>query len=219
MMKLLSQAIKGLSVILLGFVLAACSDTDGPAEDLVGTAASGAATLGMIYVVDADGAEMSRAINTDGSFKFDVRKMTAPFMLKTVASNGTDPDLYSFAEDSNVIVNVTPLTNIMMFIAYNELDPKDLYDSWLNEHGTITDTVIKAAQAAVNANLHTQFTAFSLNPLTYDFNGTRFLTNGTSIDGLLDEMLVDISGGTIDISVTGLGALTFDTGIDITGYD
>ncbi len=218
MMKILNQAIKALSVVLLGFVFIACSDTDGPAQDLVGTAASGAATEGTVYVVDAEGTELSRPINLDGSFRFDVRKLMAPFMLKTVASNGTDPDLYSFAEESNVTVNVTPLTNIAMYIANGNADPATLYNSWSSTFGNITAAIMKDAMAVVNANLRIQYTAFSLDPFTYDFIGTRFAANGTSLDGLLDALTVDITAG-VNVSVAGVGALAFNTGIDITGYD
>lgn len=219
MMKMLNQAIKALSVIFLGMALVACTDTDGPAEDLVGTVASGEAIQGTIYVVDAEGVELNRPINVDGSFRFDVRKLTAPFMLKAVASNGTDPDLYSFAEVPNVAVNVTPLSNIAMFIANGNADPAILYDSWSSSFGNITSAIVKDAKAVVNANLRPQFMAFSLDPFTYDFIGTRFFTNGTSVDGMMEALIVDVSAGAINVSVAGIGALIFDTGIDIAGYD
>lgn len=218
MMKLLIKAIKALSVILLSFVFVACSDTDGPAQDLIGTAATGTATQGMVYVVDAEGTELSRPINTDGSFKFDVRKLAAPFMLKTVADNVTDPDLYSFAEESNVTVNVTPLTNVAMYIANGNADPVALYDGWSSSFGNITAAIMKDAKAVVNANLRTQFTAFGFDPLVFDFIGTRFAANGTGLDSLLGTLTVDIAAG-VNVDVTGIGAIAFDTGIDITGYD
>ncbi|MCK5262845.1 MAG: hypothetical protein KAJ92_04130 [Gammaproteobacteria bacterium] len=223
-MKILNHALRVLSVMLLGLALASCSDTDGPPEDIDGVAAAGAETQGTVFVVDSAGVEISQPINWGGSFKFDVRGMTAPFMLKTVASNGTDADLFSYAEEANVTVTITPLTNLAMFIANGNADLSVLYDSWASAFGNIDPLVLKDAQATVNANLSTQYTAFRLDPFTYDFVSTLFLTSGTGFDGLLDAITVDITAG-IDISVTGYSALglpdplVFDTGIDITGYD
>lgn len=213
---------KGLSAIVLSLVLAACSDTDGPPEDLVGTAATGAAISGTVYAMDATGVEISKAINADGFFRFDVRGMTAPFILKSVADNGTDPDLFSYAVGTDVTVNITPLTNLAMYIANGEADLSVLYSSWpsafVNIIDTPTTTPVKDAQATVNANLSTQYTAYSLDPFTYDFIGTRFLANSTSIDALLDKMTVDLSAG-ISISVVGVTMPLFETLISTVGYD
>jgi hypothetical protein len=212
---------KVLGAALLSFFLISCTDTDGPPEDIFGVAASGAPIAGMVYVVDAAGVEFSKVINVDGSYKLDVRRMTAPFMLKVVADNGTDPDpdpdLYSFAEQANVTANLTPMTNLALFIAYDKADLAALYNSWESSFSNITAENLKAAQAIVNANLKPQLTAFALDPFTYDFIGTRFTADGTSIDGLLDAMTVDTSGGIV-VSIAGLDPLTFDTNIDTADY-
>lgn len=214
-----SQLVKGLGVILLGFSLASCSDTDGPPADITGIAARGAAIVGKVYVIDADGKEISEAINANGYYRMDVRKMTAPFMLKVVADNGVDPDLYSYAAEPEVVANVTPLTNLAIYIANGSADPALLYNSWASSFGNITTAALAQAQATVNANLGTQYTAFSLDPHTYDHIGTRFYVNGTSIDGLLDALTVDISAG-INIFVAGIvNVLPFDLNIDTTAFD
>ncbi|MDT8452331.1 MAG: hypothetical protein RQ936_06250 [Gammaproteobacteria bacterium] len=210
---------KVVGAALLSFFLISCTDTDGPPEDIFGVAASGAPITGMVYVVDSAGIELSKTINFDGSYKLDVRKMTAPFMLKVVADDGTVPDLYSFAEQANVTANLTPMTNLALFIANGNADPAVLYDSWPSSFVNITAAGFKEAQAIVNANLNTPLTAFALDPFTYDFVGTRFTANGTGIDGLLDAITLDISGGVIDLSIAGLDPLVFDTAIVTTDYD
>lgn len=217
MMKLLNHASKVLSAILLGFALVSCGDTDGDPEDLMGVAATGAAIEGTVFVVDAEGTEISKAINADGFFRLDVRGMTAPFMLKAVADNEVDPDLFSYSAEVNVAVNITPLTNLAMVIAYGDVDLNSLYSGWSSSYGIIAAADIKNAQAVVNANLSTQYTAFSLDPLTYDFFAARFLANGTSFDALLDAMTVDLLASTIDI--VGVDTFAFDYDIPITGYD
>ncbi|MES0328090.1 MAG: hypothetical protein ABUK13_07865 [Gammaproteobacteria bacterium] len=204
--------------MLLGLVLVSCTDTDGPPEDLVGTAAMGAAISGTVYAMDATGVEISKAINADGFFRFDVRGMTAPFIMKSVADNGTGPDLFSYAVGTDVTVNITPLTNLAMYIANGYADPAPLYNNWVSVFGSISAAAITDAQATVNANLSTQYTAFSLDPFTYDFIGTRFLANSTSIDALLDAMTVDLTAG-ISIAVVGVTMPLFDPVISTIGFD
>lgn len=213
------QFAKGLSAILLSLALASCSDTDGPPEDLVGTVAMGEATQGTVFVVDSNGVQTKDLIGVNGVFKVDVRKKSAPFMLKYVASNGLDPELFAYAAEENITVNITPSTNLAMFIANGEADPAILYNNWSSTFVNITPAIIDDAQAIVNANLSTQYTAFSLDPLTYDFFGTSFFASNLGIDALYDAMTVDLSGGVISVSIIGLGEIPFDTGIDITDFD
>jgi len=209
---------KGLSVILVALALVSCSDTDGAPEDVVGMAANGAATAGTVYLMDSEGTEMTKPINVDGYFRFDARGMVAPFILKTVADNGVDPDLYSYVEEPNIVVNVTPLTNFTMYMANGGSDPGLLYDNWVSSFGTIDALAVKDIQAKINLNLSTQFFGLGLDPLTYDFFATLFSTNGTSIDGLLDAMTIDLPAGTINIA--GIAStIIFDPNVDITGSD
>lgn len=219
MMKRLSSAIKGLSAILLAFSLVSCSDTDGPPEDLIGTAVSGEPALGTVYVVDANGIELSEEVGLSGIFKVDVRKKTAPFMLRFVTKDGLVAEQFAYSEESDALVNITPLTSLAIFIANGNADPADLYNNWSSTFVNITAEIVTNAQAIVNANLLTQFTAFSSDPFTYDFVGTAFAANGTSIDGLLDATTVDISAGFVDISVLEVGAIAFNTGINVSAYD
>ena len=211
--------LKGLNALLLTFVLISCSDTDGDPEDIVGVAATGEATRGTVYVVDAEGVELSKPLNADGYFRFDVRGMTAPFMLKSVDSNGIDIDLFSYALEANLTANITPLTNLTLYMATGEPNPSVLYDSWASSFVNVDDADIKNAQAVVNANLSLQYTAFSLDPLTYDFFASIFYTDGTSFDGLLDVLTVDLLP-VIDISVMGIADLpAFDPNVDVAGFD
>lgn len=212
------QLIKGLGTILLGLALVSCGDTDGAPEDLVGTAATGAATSGTVYAIDATGVEISTAINADGYFRFDARGMTAPFILKSVADNGTDPDLYSYAEGTDVTANITPMSNLALFIVNGNADPAPLYDSWTSTFGNITVAALTDVQAMINANLSMQYTAFGFDPLVFDFIGVGFSANSTGFDGLLDAMTVDPVAGSI-LFAGFTTPLTLNPAIDITGYD
>ena len=209
------QFIKGLGAILLSLALVSCADTDGPPEDLIGTAATGAAIAGTVYAMDAAGVEISKVINADGYFRLDVRGMTAPFILKSVADNGSE--LFSYAVGTDVTANITPLTNLAMYIANGEADLGILYNSWASSYVNIDVVDIKNAQAVINANLSTQYTAFSLDPFTYDIFGTGFSANGTSLDALLDAITVNLVP--IDISVVAVTMPLFDSGISTVDYD
>ena len=213
-----AQLIKGLGTVLLGLALVSCGDTDGAPEDLVGTAATGAATSGTVYAIDATGVEISTAINADGYFRFDARGMTAPFILKSVADNGTDPDLYSYAEGTDVTANITPLSNLALFMVNGNVDPAPLYDSWTSTFGNITVAALTDAQATINANLSMQCTAFGFDPLVFDFIGIGFSANSTGFDGLLDAMTVDPVAGSI-LFAGFSNAILLNPTIDITGYD
>ncbi|MCW8829911.1 MAG: hypothetical protein OQK32_00135 [Gammaproteobacteria bacterium] len=210
--------LKGLTTVLLVFAVISCSDTDGDPEDIVGVAATGEATQGTVFIIDATGTEISKPINADGFFRFDVRGMTAPFMLKSVDSNGVDVDLFSYASKANVTANITPLTNLAVYMANGEADLSILYNSWVSSFVNIADTNIKNAQAVINANLSTQYTAFSLDPLTYDFFSTTFLTNSTSFDALLDALSVTLLPN-IGISVVGVNMPLFETNIDVADFN
>lgn len=200
---------------MLSLVIVSCADTDGPPEDIIGTAATGAAISGTVYAMDATGVEISKTINSDGFFRFDVRGMTAPFILKSVADNGSK--LFSYAASTNVTANITPLTNLAMYMANGETGLGVLYNSWASSYINIAVADIKNAQAVINANLSTQYTAFSLDPFTYDFIGTRFSANGISVDALLDAITINLVP--IDISVVAIIMPAFDSVIPIVGYD
>ncbi len=214
---------KVLATIFLGIAVASCADTDGPPADLLGVASTGLAVQGTVFVVDAEGVELSRLLNIDGSFKFDVRQLTAPFMLKTVAGNNVDPDLYSYAENAtsnvNEVVNITSLTNLVMSIANSEADLAILYDSWSSSFTGIDPASVKDIQARVNMNLSTLFTAFSIDPLSYDFFGKRFIANSTSVNAMLKQLTIDTSAG-ISFIVEGVAVpFAYNPSIDITATD
>ncbi|RLL53054.1 hypothetical protein D8Y20_06040 [Mariprofundus sp. EBB-1] len=160
---------------------------------LTGTTATGAPIAGFVYVRDAKGTEINIATGVNGSFALNATGMTPPFMIKVVPANGA-PALYSYASSVTQTVNLTPLTNMAMFLAGGSVDLATLYAAW---NGTgITAATILNAQKAVNANFTTQITAAGLDPTTYDFFTTAFSANGTGIDGMMDTMQVTVTPGT-----------------------
>ena len=218
-MKLLNQITKGLGAIVLGLTLVACgSDGGSSVKTLKGTAATGAAIVGTVEVIGTGGNLATATIEVDGSFKVKVNGMDAPFMLRTVASNGSASE-YSYAEKANIKVNITPLTTAAMVLASNSTtNPSTMFNSWVSSHVNVTAAGIENAQAIVNANLSAQYIANNLDPLVYDFFGTEFDANHTGFDGLLDSVSVRILNGVITVTAGGV-EIPFEYSIDITGFD
>ena len=212
-MKLLNQITKGLGAIVLGLTLVACGSDGGSINTLKGTAATGAAIVGTVEVVGAGGNVATATIEADGSFKVKVNGMDAPFMLRTIASNGSASE-YSYAEQANVTVNITPLTSMAMLVAAGNVDPSIMYNNWASSFGNVTADSLENAQATVNANLQMQYAANGLDPLVYDFFGTEFSANGIGFDALLDSITVSLGNGVITINGGAFNAV-----IDISGFN
>lgn len=217
-MNLIDQIIKGLAAVILGLALVSCSDSEdsvSASNTLSGTAATGAAIVGTVEVVGANGVTASATIEVDGSFVVNINGMDAPYILRTVGSSAE----YSYASSANIKVNITPLTTIAMFIVGGDVDPSILFDTWTSTSGNITDAEIKTAQAIINANISAQYSANNINPLYYDFFAKEFFADSTGFDAILDSINVSIATGTIEISINGAAPIVFNIAIDISSYD
>jgi len=194
-----------------------CSDSDNddaPAAPVVaagtleGTAATGAAIEGDVVVKDANGIEATIASSADGSFTLDVASLTAPFLLKIMPAGGTD-SLYSYASADGQTVNLTPATNLVMFLASGKSNLDTLYAGW---DGTgVTAAQVDSAEDTVRANLEDQINAAGLDASAYDLMSTPFAADSTGFDGVLDDItiVVDSAGGTFTFD-DGAGNTTFD---------
>lgn len=180
------------------------STTETSSSTLSGTAATGAAIDGFVYVVDALGTQVNVAIEDDGSFSVTVDGMTAPFLLFADPSNGED-DQYSYAEEADVTVNITPMTTLAMFLANNEQSLADLASGWSSSASSFSVDNLEEIQAAVNANFYSLFSGQGLDGSTYDFFSDAFSADGSGFDALLDSLEIDIDqdGSTFSISVNG----------------
>ena len=227
----LHSAFTLLTSLVVSTVLVACSSSSsGPAVvNLTGTAATGAAFVGTLNILDSTGENIDNIpVEIDGTFTVDVGVLTPPLMLQAVPSDPAEATLYSYISADDITpgttsarVNITPLTSLSMFIATGvntqaELD--SYFSSWSTNSGTFSDADLLDAQATINANLQTQFGNNGVDHTTYDFFGTAFSADGTGIDAVLDAIDVDLSSG-IDVGVGGSPGFMFDDMIDTTGID
>ena len=202
-------------VIMMLFAISAftlmsgCSNDSTPATPtLTGTAATGAPIDGTVTVKDAKGAEKDIATSADGSFTLDVTGMTAPYLLRVMPSSG--PTLYSYASQNGQTINLTPTTNLAMFLAAGQTDLDAMYTSW--DGTAVTATQVATAEGTVRANLVTQMEAAGLDVANYDLFTSAFAANGLGIDGVLDDLIITVDSGTNSFIFTdGSGA---DLGFD-----
>lgn len=165
---------------------------------LTGTAATGAAILGDVTVKDINGTEKIIATASDGSFTLDVTGMSPAYLLKIVPTDGSET-LYSYATQNGQTVNLTPATNLAVFLAAGKNDLDALYSSW---NGTaLSPTRVADAQNTVLANLTTQLTDAGLDTASFDFFTTSFAADGTGADAVLDNISVTIDAATQSVTV------------------
>ncbi|MBK6740292.1 MAG: hypothetical protein IPG64_21885 [Haliea sp.] len=219
-------ALSGLRILLLaGFaiMLAACSDGGSssmpsiPSTTLSGTAAVGAPIDGYVYVQDGNGSEVNTATDpASGDWSVTVEGMNAPFLIRVVPNGGGDT-LYSFANAANLTVNVTSLTHLATYLAFNG-DVSALYTNWAANHAELTAEAILNAQAIINANFATEMDAADLDHTTYDFFSAAFAANSTGIDALLDRLRIsiDFTGNSFTVSLDD-SPFAFDVNIDTSG--
>lgn len=209
------------AVIVASSVLAlmGCSSgSSSPATaSISGTAATGAAMIGTIYVKDSTGSEVNIAIGSNGQYTVDVTGKAAPFIIKAVPSDVAKPTQYSYAAAANTTVNVTPLTTLALFLANGKQDISLLAANWATQAAQITQQALATAQAKINANFSSMFPS-GLDPNSYNFLSTAFTADGGGFDSLLDKLSVtiDMANGSFSINANN-SPFTFNTDIDISG--
>jgi|GEM_PF-3536970 len=218
--------IRVFGLVVLAMLLVACGGSSGttPAaptaatEVISGTAAKGAAIEGTVTAIAANGTTVSVTIGAGGSFEVEVTGLSGPFMLKAQPSNGSDPVLFSYAAAAGVVANITPLTNLALYMANSNADPASLFDSWAAQAADLT-AQIQAQQAVIKANLEAQG-LLSGNGLAngIDFFTQAFAANSQGLDAVLDALSVDLSGG-INIAIADVANFSFNPQIPTNGFD
>lgn len=180
-------------------LMSGCSSDSTPADPtLSGTAATGAPIDGTVTVKDAKGVEKNIGTNVDGSFTLDVTGMTAPYLLRVMPSSG--PALYSYASQNGQTVNLTPTTNLAMFLAAGQTDLDAMYTDW---NGTaVSAAQVAIAEGTVRANLITQMEAASLDVANYDLFTSAFAADGSGIDGVLDDLIIAVDASANSFTFT-----------------
>ena len=186
---------------LLLFLLAGCSGSgESGAPTISGVAAAGSPIFGTVYLKDSSvpAKELSVPIAADGSFSFDLKDLTAPFLLKAVGtSNGSLQVHYSFTNAAG-ITNINPLSTLAVVLANGSDDLTTLYNSAeavkMQALINALPTAISTVQTALKPTL-SKFGAALVNfisdPYTADHKG---------IDLFLDMVGIRFGNGKVVVS-------------------
>ena len=195
------------------FVIGCSSDDDNngnnQADEIFGTAATGAAIEGTVEAIDAEGTITNTImINDDGSFTIATDDLVFPLLV--CAENESAELLCSFAS-GNGRTNINPLTDLTLFLL-TDSSPSELIASWSTIADTVTEEAIDLIVTAVNANLEDQYLNQNINDLDYDYFNTAFTVGDDGFDEVLDQIVVEIDPNFSGNAAVSIEALDPDDG-------
>ncbi len=185
---------------------------------LSGTAATGKAVVGVVYVRGANGNMVSAKTDSTGAYVAAVENLKAPFLLRVIPNDGSEA-LYSYGTKPDQTVNVTSLTNLAVFMASGNKDLSAIFSSWKGK--SVLASSVADSQKIINANLQSRFSAAGLNANDYNFITTTFSANGAGIDDVLDNVIVavDSVGGKFSVAILPQPGFKFDVKISVAGIN
>lgn len=169
-------------------------------KSLTGTAAGGAAIVGIVTVKDSLGATKTAPIELDGSYDIDVTDMTAPFRLRAEGTVGSKHYiLHSYAEDasSDNKVNITPFTDLIIANAAQQL-AHSFFDS---TETTLDATELAAQESALQEKLQSVFDALGLDA-AIDLLSHSFSADHSGLDAALDLINIETDTTTNVATIT-----------------
>lgn len=170
-----------------------CEPALPPSTTLSGTAAAGAAIVGVVTVRDSSVPfqERSAPIGDAGRYSIDVAGMTAPFMLRADGNVGLQSySIYSAAVAGDVggTVNITPLTDLIISNIAGQIAAA-AYAA--GDFGAITPASLIAAQAELLAKLEPVLIDLGIST-SVDILRAAFNADHTGMDLLLDALRVEV---------------------------
>lgn len=201
---IMRRLIKLYLFLFLLLVLAGCGGSNAtptitPSPVVTGVAAAGSPLAGMVSMKDSSSPskELSMPLAADGSFQFDLRGLTAPYILKaTGTANGRTFTLYSFAPAAG-IANINPLSSLAVTLAYGSDVVPIIYNAPDQaKMRAIADSLasrVVQIQTALRPTL-IKFGAESVNFLT-----APYVANHRGIDLFLDNADISTSNGIVTL--------------------
>jgi hypothetical protein len=174
-------------------------------KEITGTASEGAPLIGKAYLKDAKGTEIIADIGTNGTFKFIVDNMTAPYLLKA----GT---IYSFAPGHGT-ANINPFTDLATKIASNVTDLSTVYSNSTGTIGTqllAMQTKIQSTVDDLNSKISQVYQKYGMTTSDQKNFMTGTVTIGQGVDALFDTFKITVaSDGSITMKTISDGAIIF----------
>lgn len=193
-------------------------NTSSIIDQLTGTVAIGEGASADITLVGANGIIVEGRSLSDGSYSVSTTGLTQPIMVRAVLDNdGTT--MYSFAESTSGIVNVTPLTSFLVdqaaIAAGLEGGSSQLFASF--RETVVPNSLINDLDAQTNL-LNNQIapTMESENVGDFDHFYSQFDANHAGYDAVLDELDIEIYQDDIIIRLENgtLDTLNYDISVN-----
>ncbi|HZV81531.1 MAG TPA: hypothetical protein VFF53_05105, partial [Geobacteraceae bacterium] len=196
--------VAALSLTVVGLLLNGCGGGGGGSSTPVvsGVAAAGAPIAGEVSLKDSSSPSQMKtmAIDSDGSFAFDVTGMKAPFVIRASGvSAGTNYTLYSFAPGAET-ANVNPLANAAMANAAGVTDPATIFDNpaagTMQQVGAQLQSSVSVLMGKLQPLLQ-MYGAESANPVS-----GHFVANHTGLDAMFDNVKISLVNGQLSVANT-----------------
>lgn len=169
----------------------------GLTGSLSGTAASGAAIVGIVQVTDATGATKRVNIGANGSYSIDIAGMTAPFVLLAEGMVGAKTVAYyapATADDIGKNINITPLSDLMLANIANDLAANCAASTACVS--ALTTAGIDAARNQLATRLGPTLATLGLDAATDLLRASFTGGSHAGIDALLDTLDVTVDTAT-----------------------
>lgn len=176
-----------------------------PTSTITGTAATGAPLAGVtVTVKDGSGRSGTATTAANGTYTLDTSGMTPPYLVQVVTPSGTALFSVSANLDAHTVVNITPLTDLIVRSWYEVqgiapaaafADPASAPAPTPLQVRTIAQTVLQVLQLALDRN-----DAGIADAL--DFIAKPFAADHTGIDKVLDLTRVTLGSGAITLVIT-----------------
>ncbi len=167
------------------------SGTETSTKTLTGTAAAGAPIIGNVIVKGSLGNVVTAPIEADGNYSIDVRRLTAPYMLRAAGTvGGRSYTLHSFAAEASAdqTVNITPFTDLIVANAAGQIASR-YFES--GDFSALSQDEIKAEETALKSKLKTVFQQLGVAD-TVDLLHTAFSADHSKLDAALDLVRVEV---------------------------
>ena len=181
------------SLLLSALMLGACggssssNNTTDVDTDITGVAATGAAIVGTVYAIDANGEQTDDVtIAENGDFSIDVDGLSAPFLVCAESSDMTI-QLCSYSEGGED-VNVNPLTNLALYLAAEVDAIEDLIEDWSNYSSAFNRDDIDEQIPLVNVNFEDAYENQGIGDYNYDFFTEDMEVGDDGLDQVLDHI-------------------------------
>jgi len=181
-----------------------CADNGEPVF-VAGIAASGLPIDGIVYLKDSVGTVKMANIGDDGSFQIDVSDMIPPYIMRAEGKVGDKQvTLYSASSGAGDTANINPYSNLALSIAVGGLELGDVFSD-PTESGDLLGTDNLKEAVDVVRNIFTSMFA-AMGVADFDPINGQYSADGSGMDGVLDNLSINVSGGNINIVNVNTGA-------------